>query len=150
MPYIINKNTLALIQQEKKTKIIEKEGHLTVGDSLFSIIASNCILNGSTLEGRQRGSAALLGTKYKPPIVINNEQNIILIPTHSTRNKNCIWFNLSEIIYYKRNNKNGTIVELSNHQKININISPYVFDRQVLRATRLETAIRARKYQNFL
>lgn len=150
MPYIINKNTEALVPMGNHTKILEKNKMFIIKDIPVNIIADNCILNGSTLEGRQKGSGSLLGSNYKPPIIINNSKEIILIPTHSSRNKSCVWINLSAIAYYRKNIKNKTIIEFLNKEKIEIDISFNIFDKQVLRATRLESAIRGRNNQNFL
>lgn len=150
MPYIINKNTQALIPMGNHTKILEKNKMIIIKDIPVNIVAANCILNGSTLEGRQNGSGSLLGSNYKPPIVINNSKEIILIPTHSSRNKSCVWINLSEIAYYRKNINNQTTIEFLNKHKIEINVSFNIFDKQVLRATRLESAIRGRNNQNFL
>ena len=71
MPYIINENTLALMPYAQKTKILEFESELTVEDNILKIIEYNCNLNGSTLEGRRKGSSYLIGASYKPPIIMD-------------------------------------------------------------------------------
>ena len=100
MPYIINNKTLALLPLGKKTKILEWDKDFIVEESIINIIEHNCILNGSTLEGRRKGSSYLIGASYKPPIIIDEMKRIILIPTHSNKNSNCKWFILDNILKY--------------------------------------------------
>lgn len=146
--YIINEQTLGIASKNKKTIIYEIKGKETINNSITEIINKNCILNGSTLEGRQKSSIYLTGSKYKPPFVLN--ENIILIPTHSLRNKNCIFLVLSNIMHYYPNSYNKAVVEFINKEKIELSISYKIFDHQILLATRLESAIRGQKHKNFL
>lgn len=146
MSYIISKATLAIIPHGKKTKIIE-EKHIRVIDEITAaVIERNCYLNGSTLDGRIKGSSYLLGTNYKPPIIINDSLNIILIPTHSIRNSKCNWVNLTTILHYTPTNDNKVLIEFVNNHKIIVDVSYNIFDKQVLRATRLESALKGRIY----
>ena len=146
MPYIIKETTLALLPKGKKTKILEFDSNFEVEESINNIIEYNCNLNGSTLEGRRKGSSYLIGASYKPPIIIDEVKRIILIPTHSNKNPNCAWFTLENILKYYLNTNNQVTIIFKNHQKIDINICFANFDKQVLRAIRLESAIRGRKH----
>jgi len=92
----------------------------------------------------------LLFSSYKPPIIINDSLNIILIPTHSIRNKDCHWINLITMLHYSPTNDNKVLIEFINNHKLIINISYNIFDKQVLRATRLESTIKGRIYQKYL
>jgi len=150
MPYIITEEIYALIPIGKKTKIIEKDRITIINETPAEVVSINCIINGSTLEGRQKGSSFLIGTNYKPPIIINDRKNIILIPTHSIRNSECIWVNLNSILSYDKNNDNTTILEFKNKKKLNLKVSYSIFDKQVLRATRLESSLRGRNNQKYL
>ena len=149
MSYIITNETFAIIPYGKKTKIIEKKHNIVVNEKSSDIIAKNCYYHGSTLEGRIKGSSYLLGSNYKPPIIINDSLNIILIPTHSIRNNNCNWINLMALAHYTSSN-NKVLIEFINNRNLTINISYNIFDKQVLRATRLESAIKGRIYQKYL
>lgn len=149
MQYTITDKTLLLLHNDKLTKIYEDNQIINLPEDTTSIISNNCIYNGSTLEGRQQASSFLIGSSYKPPIVLDNSSNLILVPTHSTRNKSCAWVNLSTILNYK-SHKKGILVEFRNNQKVFLNVSYNVFDKQVLRATRLESALRGRNNKKFL
>lgn len=150
MSYIIKKETLAIIPHGKKSKIIEEKHNIIINELTAEIVEKNCYLNGSTLEGRIKGSSYLLGSNYKPPIIINDSLNIILIPTHSIRNKNCNWINLINMLHYSPTNDKKVLIEFINNHKLVIDISYNIFDKQVLRATRLESALKGRNYQKYL
>ena len=146
MPYIIKETTLALLPKGKKTKILEFDSNFEVEESINKIIEYNCNLNGSTLEGRRRWSSYLIGASYKPPIIIDEVKRIILIPTHSSKNPNCSWLVLENILKYQLNKNHQVTIVFKNNQKIDLNVCFANFDKQVLRATRLESAIRGRKH----
>jgi competence transcription factor ComK len=150
MPYIIKEKTYALLPCEEGAKVIESSGTKIIEETPLDIIAENCYMTGSSLAGRQKGSAYIIGTTYKPPIVIDGKNPIILIPTHSVRQKCCIWVNFHAILTYYIKSEKVTIIEFKNHKKIEINLSYSMFDKQILRATRLDFALRAHLNEKFL
>ncbi len=150
MPYIINEKTLALIPKEKQTKILELECEIIKEETMNHIIEHNCNLNGSTFEGRRKGSSYLIGASYKPPIIIDEVKELIIIPTHSSKNPNCIWIVLGNLQKYHINRHHQVTVIFRNSQKLDLNISYANFDKQVLRAIRLESSLRARKRKKHL
>ena len=79
MPYVINDKTLALLPEQKQTKILEMDKVILSPDSINKIIEYNCNLNASTLEGRRKGSTYLIGVSYKPPIIITETRTNIII-----------------------------------------------------------------------
>ncbi len=149
MPYTITNKTLILLSNVKKTKVYELNKNMIINETLSSIISSNCIINGSTLEGRQKASSFLIGSSYKPPIILDSHYKIILIPTHSIRNNSCAWVNLANILNYKPYKK-GVLIEFRNNKKVYVDVSFNIFDNQVLRATRLESSIRGRNNKKYL
>ena len=150
MPYLIKEKTNALIPQGKTTKILEHNKEIIINESIHSIIEQNCCRNGSNLDGRRKGSAYLIGSNYKPPIIIDEIKRIILIPTHSHRNIKCQWIVLGSILKYKISNDQQVIVTFKDNHQLILDINFHQFDKQVLRATRLESALRGRNYQKHL
>lgn len=149
MSYIITDKTLAIIPFEGKAQILEINDTKVIKDNVINIISYNCRLNGSTLEGRQKACSYLIGIFYKPPIILDEIKNIILIPTHSSKNKDCAWIILNNIIkYYALDNKAQIVFK--NHKTYKLNVSYNQFDRQVMRATRLESFLRGRNNQKYL
>ncbi len=147
MPYIINENTIVLLPNGKNTKILEDNQEIYSNKSINNIIEYNCNLNGSTFEGRRKASSYLIGATYKPPIILDEIKELILIPTHSSQNANCVWFISKNILKYSIGNNNKVVVTLKNGKNINLNLGYSNFDKQVLRAIRLETSLRSRKHQ---
>ena len=150
MPYIINEKTFALINKAKETKILEEKGEIIAAEAVNKILEYNCNINGSTFEGRRKASSYLIGASYKPPIIIDEVKEIILIPTHSNKNPNCSWISLQNIQKYNINPQHHVTIIFKNGQKLNLNISYANFDKQVLRATRLESSLRGRKRKKHL
>ena len=150
MPYIINEKTLALLNQAHQTKILELKSEIIVNESVNKILEYNCNINGSTFEGRRKASSYLIGASYKPPIIIDEVKEIVLIPTHSNKNPNCTWIVLQNLQKYYVNHQNHVTIIFKNAQKLNLNICYANFDKQVLRATRLESSLRGRKHKKYL
>lgn len=146
MPYIIKEKTLALIPKGSKTHILETSNDILIEEHILQILEHNCILSGSTLEGRRHGSSSLIGATYKPPIVIDEVKKLILIPTHSYRHPKCIWIVSQNVLKYYIKNDNQATVIFKNNQEIDLEISYAIFDRQVLRAARLQSALKGRKH----
>lgn len=146
MSYIISNTTLAIVPNNQNTRIIEMKHEKKLKELTIKIIEENCNLNGSTLKGRIKGSSYLIGSNYKPPIVVNESNNIILVPTHSVRNEKCNWINLKTILHYWPLNDNKVKIEFINNKKIILDISYNIFDKQVMRAIRLSSAIKGRNY----
>lgn len=149
--YKITKNTYAILAYTKtKSKIIEKEKIFYINSSVNDIIEYNCYINGSTLKGRQKASAYLLGIKAKPPAILSETEEIIIFPTHSIINEKSSWIVLKNVLKYSNYRNKKTVVEFQNHEKIIINISPYIFDQQIIKATRLEFIIKRDKSAKML
>lgn len=146
MPYIIKEKTLALIPYESKTQVLEYTTDVIIEEQILQILEHNCILSGSTLEGRRNGSSSLIGATYKPPIVIDEVKKMILIPTRSYRHPKCIWLVLQNILKYQVKNDKQVTVIFKNNKKFDLEISYSAFDRQVLRAARLQSALKGRKH----
>lgn len=149
LTYIINKKTLAILREKKNSRIIEDNQEYLIPVDPIDIIAFNCQINGSTLEGRQKGSTYLIGSKYKPPIIVNNIYQLIVIPTHSHRNKDCSWIILHNLANYYPH-ENQVLIEFQNQEKLLLPTSYTIFDKQVLRAIRLESTIRHRNNKKHL
>ena len=140
--YEINKGTLALIPvNENITQVIELDNNFFVGCPVNKIIETSCRSFGSTYLGRTEGTKALLGINYKAPIIISELNNIIFFPTTSPRCHNCCWISLNNITNFKKNDKN-TIINFVNNKELKLNISSFVIENQIYKATMLESKLR--------
>lgn len=145
--YEINSQTLAIVPIDNKvSKVYEEETEYIVNKSANSIIKENCEFYGSSYEGRCIGTKNLTGIKTKYPIIIEESRNIIFFPTSSTRNKQSTWIALNkikDINEYKSNSQ----VEFKNKEKIDLDISVYSLENQIVRATMLKSKLYERKLE---
>lgn len=142
--YEVNEETLMLVPYKGCTKVYENDSVFYVDKSANEIMEDSCSYFGSSLSGRQKGTASLIGITYKAPIIVEESRGIIFFPTGSPRGSDCGWVSLNNISnYYKENDK--VYVEFKNGVKIAMNLSYGVVDNQILRATRLEAVLRCRK-----
>ncbi len=142
--YLISNDTYAIVPTIQGSKIVNKYGSIFTDFTTKNLINLNCKYYGSSLDGRISGSRDMLGVSYKVPIIISESFKIIMFPTTSVRNVDCVWINIAAILFYK--NKNNTVhITFKNDKKLIINISFGVFEKQLLRASRLESVFLARK-----
>lgn len=144
--YEINEKTIALYSMENKTRVYEEDKNFIVEESAREIMEESCSYFGSSLEGRKKGTANLIGVSYKAPIIVEESKDLIFFPTASPKIKNCSWIRFNKIKrYYYKNNY--LVVEFKNGDKILLSISYETLNNQILRATRLESVLRDRKYE---
>lgn len=148
--YEINNNTMALIFNNYKTIIYEKNCRYIVDDLPNKIIKRSCEFFGSSYKGRVEGTKFLMGINYKSPLIIEESNEIIFFPTASPRINECSWIRNKYILNYRRFAKNKCELMFINGEKIVINYSFETIDNQILRSSRLESIIRYRKSNNFV
>ena len=145
--YEINSSTLAVLPVDEETsKVLEEEGEYYVKRPVINIIDDSCKYFGSSLKGRNEGTKSLIGGNYKLPVVIEESRNIIFFPTSSPRLEDCAWISLNNLENYFNESRNG-IVKFKNGSTLNVGISIFSLENQVLRASRLENVLRKRKVQ---
>lgn len=138
--YIINSDTLAIIPCENNMSLVyEGERVIIVNNKPNNIIKMNCLMNGSTLLGRQKGTENMTGDVYKVPIVVREKDSLIFFPTSSPRLKSVSWINLNNIdrAYYDKINRLSVILFI-NSVRVEFNVSLNIINNQIFRATRLE------------
>lgn len=143
--YEINSSTLAIIPIDKDiSKVYEEEVEYIVQKSANSIIKDSCEFYGSSYEGRCIGTKKLTGIKTKYPIIIEESRNIIFFPTSSIRSKQSTWVALNKIENYSKKKYNSEII-FKNKEKIDLDISYYSLENQIIRATMLKSKLYERK-----
>ena len=145
--YEINSSTLAIIPiDEEISKVYEEETEYIINKSSNSIIKENCKFYGSSYEGRCVGTKSLTGIKTKYPIIIEESRNIIFFPTSSIRSKQSTWIALNKINKIHKKNYNSQVI-FNNEKKIDLNISFYSLENQIVRATMLKSKLYERKLE---
>ena len=142
--YEINDETLAIMKLDSGySEVYELNDHCLVSKGSNEIMEDSCNYFGSSLDGRRKGTEAMIGVNYKAPIIVEESREIIFFLTSSAR-ENTNWICLKHISSFYREDENLILV-FKNGQKITLDLSYGVLDNQILRATRLESALRGRK-----
>lgn len=145
--YEINSSTLAIVPMgENISKVYEEEDEYIVQKSANSIIKDSCEFYGSSYDGRCIGTKSLTGIKTKYPIIIEESRNIIFFPTSSTRTKQSTWIALNKIKNYNKKSYYSQVL-FKNEEKIDLNISFYSLENQIVRATMLKSKLYERKLE---
>lgn len=145
--YMIKPETLAILPFGRKNSIVyENDEVYLINKRPNAIIRSNCMLHGSTFEGRLDGTKQLTGYSYKAPVLIEDKNNIIFFPTSSPRLKDCSWINIDLIddCMYDSDEK-VSIIKFNNNKMLKFNISRNILNNQILKATRFELKIKKNK-----
>ncbi len=143
--YLINEDTYAVIATYTGSKIITKDSTYNVDKKVKIIVNESCRYYGSSLDGRLCGTKTMLGISYKAPIIVSEFKKIIMFPTASIRNESCSWINLCAIKKYVSKSKDVMLITFKNDESILLKLSFGVLDKQILRASRLESVFLARK-----
>lgn len=142
--YEINLNTCLIKGENNKSEIIETDKSYYVEKKPTDIINYSCEYFGSSLEGRIKGSKRMLGMLYKLPIIVEESNEIVFMPTTSIRQSNCWWINIANIKNYK--SKGDQVeVEFVGGKTCDIQLSYFSFENQLFRATKLLILLQKRK-----
>ena len=146
--YLINENTIALEKIGKKTIVYDKAKIINLDISLKKILDYNCNYYGSSYEGRILSAKKILNIKYKLPIIIEENKNLILISLSSLRNNNCLLIMVNKILNYEKYNE---MLKIECVDKIfYTKLSKYSFEKLFINAIRLNNILKSRKNVNFV
>lgn len=121
-----------------QTKIIENNKVLLVNSKSFKIISDNCKMYGGSFTGKSEISKIILKCKSKVPVILDDQGNIIMFPSNSKCQSNCVWLNYNNIRDYKKNGHKNVVITFLNGTKIAINISFYSFEKQINKCHKLK------------
>jgi competence protein ComK len=142
--YNINDETLAIIPiSDSISKIIEEDSVYFVNKPAVEVLNDSCKYFGSSYHGRSEGTKSLIGHNYKAPVLVQEKNSIIFFPTLSPRDKDCQWISLNNIKEYARINKT-TVLTFTNGSILPLNISYYMLENQLYRATKLRNVLNER------
>ncbi len=146
MNYEISRGTLAIVPNEGNSSMIyEDETQYIVPEKPFKIMEDSCKYFGSTYEGRKNGARDILGAEYKVPIVVEDENNLIVFPTTSPLAEDCVWISLKRVKNIEKNDFNTTKVIFDNNTEIVVDCSYRTMENQLSRASRLDLILRNHK-----
>ena len=142
--YLINEDTLMLVPDYNRTKIIEKDITYLVNKRIFDILDESCKFYGSSYKGRVAGSNYLLGITYKTPIIVSEFKEIIMFPTSSQHDFGCIWINYNHVDNFYTE-KNKVYIKFKTGEKMSLDVSNRVVNNQILKSSRLESILKSKK-----
>lgn len=139
--YNINNKTMAILATNRGESIVYEDSRFFIIKSNPNfIIKKNCLNYGKSLEGAMNITKILIGVSYKPPIIINEYQNIIFFPTRSVRLNSNEWICLNKIKnFYENKINHKTLIEFNNGKVLEFDISYNIMKNQILRAHYLES-----------
>jgi competence protein ComK len=135
--YIVNQDTLYISFDGKFTVVNEQNTELVFEKDLInSILEESCIYYGSSYSGRIKGAKNILSSKYRLPVIISDNNELLFFPIKGAKDQEVIWFNFRKI---KEFHKAGVFVEIIFQNDIvkKFMISYTVFNNQMLRCSRL-------------
>ncbi|PAV31327.1 competence protein [Virgibacillus profundi] len=137
--YIITQRTKAIMFDASayyRSRILE------VGEEKFSrhnpeqIIDNSCLVYGASLDGRKSPVKEILNSVSKLPVPVNVDKGIYMIPTASTKNKDCVWVSYQHILTYEQRG-DQTYIAFRDGTGIYVNISEKAFDIQYKRTSQV-------------
>ena len=146
MKYEISRGTLAIVpNSEENSLVYEDDSRYIVNETPFKIMEESCKYFGSTYDGRKDSAKAILGAEYKVPIIVEENNNIIVFPTTSPSSADCVWISLGRIKIFEKIDSSNTKIIFDNNREIIVPCSYRTIENQVSRASRLALVMRNRK-----
>jgi len=140
--YMIHEATMALLPAaciDYDTIAIEKNHKRYIRKTPHQLIKTACLEHCATYEGRREAVMHHTGFKRKVPIPINPSQNLFTFPTHSPTDFKCSWIFYHHVLTIlpapasTENVSVRTTVVFHNGQKLPLNVSHHVFEKQMER-----------------
>ena len=146
MKYEISRGTLAIVpNSEENSLVYEDDSRYIVNETPFKIMEDSCKYFCSTYNGRKDSAKSILGAEYKVPIIVEENNNIIVFPTTSPSSADCVWISLGRIKYFEKIDSSNTKIVFDNNREIIVPCSYRTIENQVSRASRLDLVMRNRK-----
>ena len=137
MKYEISRGTLAIVpNSEENSLVYEDDSRYIVNETPFKIMEDSCKYFGSTYNGRKDSAKSILGAEYKVPIIVEENNNIIVFPTTSPSSADCVWISLGRIKYFEKIDSSNTKIFFDNNREIIVTCSYRTIENQVSRASR--------------
>lgn len=112
--------------------VLDRKAHFyTRGIRQF--INDLCIKNLSTFEGREKAASSVLSIKSNLPIYVNEE--MLLFPTKSIRNFDCIYVNYHKVLTVKKKSEGLSKVIFDDLSELVVDVNLTKLKRQYKRAT---------------
>ena len=146
--YLITKNTVAISKKERKTIIYDEDEIKYLNASFKKVLEFNCNYYGSSLEGRIECAKSILNIKYRVPIIIDENNNLVFMQLGSPRQPECLFLNVNKIINYEE--VNGRLeINCPNNYVFYSDLSKKSFEKLILLCLKLNNTLNSRKNDKF-
>ena len=147
--FLIKEKTIALKKIDKKTIIYDVDKVRVINKHIKQVLEFNCLFYGSSYIGSRKCAQEILKVKYKVPIPLEINKNIILIQLDSIRNKDCLFLVTNKILDYEYTSSKLKINCLNNYI-FYVNISQYSFEKMLINSFKLNNTLKWRKITNIV
>lgn len=137
--FIITQATKAIITKDSpyyRSLILEGSNERHSLHKAEQVLANNCLINGSTIEGRRTSAKKVLKITSKIPVAVSREKGVYMLPTSSTKSKDCVWLSYHHINFYEQRD-DKTFVAFNDGSGLYVNASESTIDMQYKRASQL-------------
>ncbi len=148
--YIINDKTIAIRKLDKKTIIYDVENIRVINKNIINILNLNCMFYGSNYVGRKRSAEQILHIKYKAPLIISENPNIIMLTINSIRKNSALFIVVNKIIDYEIDTDDYVKIICCNKQVFKTNLSKYSFEKMIINAVKLNNYLKWHNSVNFV
>lgn len=130
-------HTLAVVSMveagKNKSRILEGKNEVVVGYTPSKLIDYACKFFGSSLKGRQEGTADVCKITHKAPIAVNPSNGMYFFPTASPSNPDCSWIAHSHIQDVQDALSSSTKIIFKNGVEIILPVSKGIILNQIQR-----------------
>ncbi len=150
--YRIGLSTMALFSHrhpQYQTMILDMEGKFITDETAREILHRGCLDDSCTYEGRRIATIHFTNYIQKTPILIDQAEGIIAIPTHSPDQEACCWLFLQHLSHVESVSSTKCIVYFNNHQYLELDVSAITVYEQVKKASVVLTRFCSNKQFNF-
>ncbi|MFD2629384.1 competence protein ComK [Oceanobacillus kapialis] len=137
--YIITPKTKAIVSHESsyyRSLIYETGRERYSIHSPTQIIDNNCLIFGASREGIKKSVKDILRASSKLPIPVIPQDGVYMIPTASSKNKDCVWVAYHHIASYEQK-EDKTYIAFLDGTGVYVPTTESSFDMQYKRASQL-------------
>lgn len=150
--YIINNETSAFLSYfhdgYECTQVLEGKESFFVSQSPDQIVRESFLHTGSDLEGAKKSAGFILKMKYKLPVCLSAQKNIMLIQCNSTKEEGSVWLINSHILDIHSYETNQTTVYTNGGHILTVAIKTDRLQNKRNQATFLHTTLFENKKMN--
>lgn len=137
--FIISQATKAIVAKDSayyRSLILEGTSERHSLHKPEQILDNSCLLYGASLSGRRTAAKRILNVTSKVPVPVIPDKGLYMVPTSSTKSKDCVWFSYFHIDFYEQRD-DKTYVAFIDGTGLYVNTSVSSFDLQCKRTCQL-------------